>query len=91
MGPGTHAVFDGEVDMQVVRWGAGVLDIADVRTGRAEFPLLIAIRSGARPCVAVIDQVKAAAKEHFIRKLAVASAGEMAQISEALATELNLG
>ena len=58
---------------------------------QTEFPLLIAIRSSARPSVAVVDQFKAAAKERFIRKLAVASASEMAQISEALATVLNLG
>ncbi len=58
---------------------------------QTEFPLLIAIRSGPLPSVAVVDQVKAAAKERFIRKVAVATAGEMAQISEALATVLNLG
>ena len=58
---------------------------------QTEFPLLIAIRSSARPSVAVVDQVKAAAKERFIRKVAVATAGEMAQIGEALATVLNLG
>ena len=58
---------------------------------QTEFPLLIAIRSGARPSVAVVDQVKAAAKERFIRKVAVATAGEMAQSSEPLATVLNLG
>ena len=56
-----------------------------------EFPLLIAIRSTGRPAVAVVDQVKAAAKERFIRKLGVASTGEMEQISEALAILLNLG
>jgi mRNA interferase MazF len=58
---------------------------------QTEFPLLIAIRSSSRPAVAVVDQVKAAAKERFIRKLGVASANEMEQISDALATLLNLG
>lgn len=58
---------------------------------QTEFPLLIAIRSGGRAAVAVVDQVKAAAKERFIRKLGVASANEMEQISDALATLLHLG
>ena len=56
-----------------------------------EFPLLIAVRSSGRPAVAVVDQIKAAAKERFIRKLGVASAGEMEQVSDALVTLLNLG
>lgn len=55
-----------------------------------EFPLLIAMRSGGRPAVAVVDQIKAAAKERFIRKLGVASPEEMEQISEALGTLLSL-
>ena len=58
---------------------------------KRSFPLLIAIRSSGRPAVAVVDQIKAAAKERFIRKLGVASTGEMEQISEALAMLLNLG
>lgn len=58
---------------------------------RTAFPLLIAIHSSGRPAVAVVDQVKAAAKERFIRKLGSASATEMQQISEALATLLSLG
>ena len=57
---------------------------------RTEFPLLIAIRSAHHPSVAVVDQVRAAAKERFIRKLADATPEEMAQIGEALATVLNL-
>jgi mRNA interferase MazF len=57
---------------------------------RTEFPLLIAIRSSGRPAVAVVDQVKAAAKERFIRKLGTVSEAEMQQISEALATLLSL-
>ncbi len=57
---------------------------------RTEFPLLIAIRSGGRPAVAVVDQVKAAAKERFIRKLGTTSETEMQQISEALATLLSI-
>lgn len=52
---------------------------------RTEFPLLIAIRSSGKPAVAVVDQVKAAAKERFVRKLGMASAAEMEQISDALA------
>jgi len=35
-------------------------------------------------------KIKAAAKERFIRKLGVVSAGEMKQIKDALATLLNL-
>ena len=58
---------------------------------QTEFPLLIAIRSSGRPAVAVVDQVKAAAKERFIRKLGVATVEEMEQISDALATLLKLG
>lgn len=58
--------------------------------GQTEFPLLIAIRSGGRPAVAVVDQVKAAAKERFIRKLGDATAHEMELISAALTTLLDL-
>ena len=57
---------------------------------QTEFPLLIAVRSSGRPSVAVVDQIKAAAKERFIRKLGVASAGEMEEISDALTTVLKL-
>jgi mRNA-degrading endonuclease toxin of MazEF toxin-antitoxin module len=53
--------------------------------------LLIAIRNSGRPAVAVVDQIKAAAKERFIRKLGVATVKKMQQISDALATLLNLG
>ena len=55
-----------------------------------EFPLLIAIRSSGIPAVAVVDQIKAAAKERFIRKLGTASAEEMQQINDALGTLLSL-
>ena len=58
---------------------------------RTEFPLLIAIASSGRPSVAVVDQLKAAAKERFIRKLGTATTDEMEQINDALATLLNLG
>lgn len=58
---------------------------------RTEFPLLIAIRSSGRPAVAVVDQIKAAAKERFIRKLGTANIEGMEQISDALALLLNLG
>jgi mRNA interferase MazF len=58
---------------------------------QTEFPLLIAVRSSGRPSVAIVDQIKAAAKERFIRKLGVASAGEMEQIGDALAALLSLG
>ena len=58
---------------------------------QTEFPLLIALRSSGRPAVAVVDQVKAAAKERFIRKLGMVSADEMAQIGDALSVVLGLG
>lgn len=58
---------------------------------QTEFPLLIAIRSSGRPSVAVVDQIKAAAKERFIRKLGVASSDELERISDAVATLLSLG
>ena len=58
---------------------------------QTEFPLLIAIRSSGRPAVAVVDQVKAAAKERFIRQLGMVSADEMAQIGDALSVVLSLG
>ena len=58
---------------------------------QTEFPLLIAIASSGRPSVAVVDQLKAAAKERFIRKLGTATADEMEQISDALATLLSIG
>jgi mRNA interferase MazF len=52
---------------------------------KTEFPLLVAIRSSGKPSVAVVDQIKAAAKERLIRKLGVASADEVDQITDALA------
>ena len=55
-----------------------------------EFPLLIAIRSSGRPAVAVVDQIKAASKERFIRKLGTVSPEELEQISDALSTLLSL-
>jgi mRNA interferase MazF len=58
---------------------------------KTEFPLLIAISSSGIPAVAVVDQLKAAAKERFIRKLGTATADEMEQISDALVTLLHLG
>jgi mRNA interferase MazF len=58
---------------------------------QTEFPWLIAIRSSGQPSVAVVDQIKAAAKERFIRRLGVASSVEMAQIGEALAVLLEIG
>ena len=58
---------------------------------QTEFPLLIAIRSSGRPAVAVVDQVKVAAKKRFIRKLGMVSADEMAQIGDALSVVLSLG
>ena len=57
---------------------------------RTEFPLLIAIRSSGKPAVAVVDQIKAATKERFIRKLAEATTAEMDQINDALITLLEL-
>jgi mRNA interferase MazF len=57
---------------------------------RTEFPLLIAIRSSGKPAVAVVDQIKAAAKERFIRKLGEATNDEMNQINDALATLIEL-
>ena len=55
-----------------------------------EFPLLIAIRSSGIPAVAVVDQIKAAAKERFIRKVGTASTDEMEKIGGALSALLNL-
>ena len=57
---------------------------------RTEFPLLIAMSSSGKPSVAVIDQIKAAAKERFIRKLGAATDAEMDQINNALAVLLGL-
>jgi mRNA interferase MazF len=57
---------------------------------RTEFPLLIAIRSSGKPSVAVVDQIKAAAKERFIHKIGEATDDEMSQISDALATLVEL-
>lgn len=57
---------------------------------RTEFPLLIAIRSSGKPTVAVVDQIKAAAKERFIRKIGEATDDEMRQINDALATLVEL-
>ncbi len=57
---------------------------------RTEFPLLIAIRSSGKPAVAVIDQIKAAAKERFIHKIGEATGDELNQINAALATLVEL-
>ena len=57
---------------------------------QTEFPLLIAVRSSSRPSVAVVDQVKAAAKERFIHKLGNATDDEMNLIRDALTTLLDL-
>jgi len=57
---------------------------------RTEFPLLIAIRSSGKPTVAVVDQIKAAAKERFIRKIGEATDDEMRQVNDALATLVEL-
>jgi mRNA interferase MazF len=57
---------------------------------RTEFPLLIAIRSSGKPTVAVVDQIKAAAKERFIRKIGETTDDEMRQINDALATLVEL-
>ena len=57
---------------------------------RTEFPLLIAIRSSGKPSVAVVDQIKAAAKERFIHKIGKATDDEMSQINDALATLVEL-
>lgn len=57
---------------------------------RTEFPLLIAIRSSGKPSVAVVDQIKAAAKERFIRKIGESTDDEMRQINDALATLVEL-
>ena len=57
---------------------------------QTEFPLLIAIRSSGKPSVAVVDQIKAAAKERFIHKLGEATGDELSQINDALATLVEL-
>ena len=57
---------------------------------RTEFPLLIAIRSSGKPSVAVVDQIKAAAKERFIRKLGETTPAELDQINDALAALLEM-
>jgi mRNA-degrading endonuclease toxin of MazEF toxin-antitoxin module len=57
---------------------------------RTEFPLLVAVRSSGKPAVAVVDQIKAAAKERFIRKIGEATDYEMSQIGDALATLVEL-
>jgi mRNA interferase MazF len=57
---------------------------------RTEFPLPIAIRSSGKPSVAVVDQIKAAAKERFIHKIGQATADEMSRINDALATLVEL-
>lgn len=57
---------------------------------QTEFPLLIAIFSSGKPAVAVVDQIKAAAKERFVRKIGEATANEMSQINDALLKLLEL-
>ncbi len=57
---------------------------------KSEIPLLIAIHSSGVPCVAVVDQIKAAAKERFIRKLGAVTSDELEQITGALAMLLKV-
>jgi mRNA interferase MazF len=58
---------------------------------QTEFPLLVAIHSSGRPSVAVVDQLKAAAKERFLHKVGNVTAEELEQISDALAILLSIG
>lgn len=58
---------------------------------QTEFPLLVAIRSSGKPSVAVVDQIKAAAKERFLHKIGEATDDEMNLINDALATLVELG
>jgi mRNA interferase MazF len=56
-----------------------------------EFPLLVATPSSGKPSVAVVDQIKAADRARFIRKVGRLSASEMQELEKALADLLQLG
>jgi mRNA interferase MazF len=55
-----------------------------------EFPLLVATPSSGKPSVAVVDQIKAADRARFVRKIGQLSQAEMQELDKALADFLQL-
>ena len=55
-----------------------------------EFPLLVATPSSGRPSVAVVDQIKAADRARFVRKVGQLTGNEMQELDRALADLLQL-
>ena len=53
-------------------------------------PLLVPVVSGGRRVVAVIDQIRAVAKERFVRRLGVLSSDDMAALEDAVRLVLEL-
>jgi mRNA-degrading endonuclease toxin of MazEF toxin-antitoxin module len=53
-------------------------------------PLAIAIPSAGRSAVAVVDQIRAAAKERFVRRMGSVSSAELAAVENGLRTILEL-
>ncbi len=54
-------------------------------------PLTVAISSAGRPAVAVMDQIRAAAKERFGNRIGTLTAPEMESVEESLRTILGIG
>jgi mRNA interferase MazF len=57
---------------------------------KTEFPLLVATRSSGKPSVAVVDQIKAADKRRFLRRLGQLNHEEMEELSRAITDLLSL-
>jgi mRNA interferase MazF len=55
-----------------------------------EFPLLVATPSSGKPSVAVVDQIKAADRARFVRKVGELGRAEMQELDRALADFLQL-
>jgi len=53
-------------------------------------PLLVPVNCAARPAVAVVDQIRAVAKERLHRRAGELTPGDLARVEEALRTILEL-
>lgn len=54
-------------------------------------PLTVAVSSAGRPAVAVMDQIRATAKERFGKRMGTLTASEMEAVEESLRTILGIG
>jgi mRNA interferase MazF len=54
-------------------------------------PITVRVTCRGKPAVAVIDQVRAIARERLVERIEIAREGDLAAVSEALAVVLELG